>query len=68
LNVRLLAWTPRRFRTDVSVGTALDDVCDTAAEFTLDLVKLGGSALVLDSIVKERRNRFVFAPAVLEHK
>jgi hypothetical protein len=41
-------------------------VPDTTAEFPLDLIQPGASALILDGVVKERRDRLIFASAVFE--
>jgi hypothetical protein len=41
---------------------------DVAAELTVDLIKSRGPALILDGVMEERCNRFVFASTVLEYE
>ena len=65
--VILFSLPPRRLRDGIGIGAAFDDVRDPISEFSADVFQTRLSALVLDGIMQQSRNRFVLIAVVGKH-
>src|SRR5579875_733067 len=66
--ITLLALQPGRLRRLVRVCAAVDDLDDLVTEAAADLLPGWLAALVLDGVVQQGRDGFVFAAAILKNQ